>query len=114
MNYEKPAEGIMKTGEFGPSKHYFIQCQCGSIECAHDVEVEADDCDIQVHIYYTCRTKWWDKNRWKQIWEILTKGYTEMQATLVINEQTALNYSETLKSAMNDVKEFKQNRMSSK
>jgi hypothetical protein len=48
-----------------------------------------------------------EKNRWEQIWQILTEGYTEMQTTIVMNEQTALNYSEALKSASKDVKVFR-------
>ena len=46
-------------------------------------------------------------NRWKQIWQILTKGYLDLESTLVMNEQTALNYAETLKSAAKDVKELR-------
>lgn len=107
MEAQKPAEGILTSGEYGDIKFYHIQCDCGSDECAHEVQVEADIFGVQVHVYVKARTKWWKNARWKQIWEILTKGYTETQATIIMNEQTALNYAETLKTAMNDVKEFK-------
>lgn len=107
MGAQKPAEGILKTTEWGNSKWYHIHCSCGSEDCAHEVNIEADDCDVQVHIYHNQHTKWWEKNRWKQIWQILTKGYAEMQTTIVMNEQTALNYAETLKAAMKDVKDFR-------
>lgn len=110
MKAEKPAEGILKTGNFGPAVSYYIRCQCGNEDCAHDLEVEADDTDITVHIYHNQHTKWWEANRFKQIWNILTKGYAEMQTTIVLDEQTALNYSDTLKSAMQDVKQFRENR----
>jgi hypothetical protein len=110
MNAEKPAEGILKTNEWGDSKWYHVRCSCGSDDCSHELQVEADDCDISVHIYANNHTKWWEKNRWKQIWHILTKGYSEMQTTIVLNEQTALNYAETLKSAMKDVKAFREQR----
>ena len=107
MKAQKPAEGILKTSEWGDSKWYHIRCDCGSDECSHDVNVEADDFGIQVHIYAKNHTRWWEKNRWKQIWQILTKGYAQMDTTIVLNEQTALNYAETLKSAVADVKKFK-------
>lgn len=104
---ETPAKGILKTNDFGDSMFYHIHCDCGSEECAHELEVEADDMHVQVHIYHTQHTKWWEKSRWKQIWQILTKGYAEMQTTIVLDEQTALNYSEVLKPAMKDVKTFR-------
>jgi hypothetical protein len=75
------------------------------------VNVEADDMHVQVHLYSNHHTKWWDKKRWAQIWQILTQGYAEMQTTIVMKEQTALNYSETLKTAMKDVKIFRQQRI---
>lgn len=107
MKAQKPAEGILKTSEFGDSKWYHIRCDCGNDDCSHEIEVEADDFGVQVHIYVKNHTRWWEKNRWKQIWQILTKGYAQMDATIVLNEQTALNYAETLKSAITDVKKFK-------
>jgi hypothetical protein len=107
MEAQKPAEGILKTNEWGDSKWYHIRCDCGNDDCSHEVNIESEICGIQVHIYHVQHTKWWEKNRWKQIWQILTKGYAEMQTTIVLNEQTALNYAETLKEAINDVKNFK-------
>jgi len=110
MNAEKPATGILKTSDFGDAMFYYIACDCGDDDCSHTIEVEADDMHVQVHLYSNHHTKWWDKKRWAQIWQILTQGYAEMQTTIVMNEQTALNYSETLKSAMKDIKYFKDER----
>lgn len=107
MKPEKPATGVLKTGDFGDAMFYHIHCDCGSDDCAHEIEVEADDIHVQVHIYHNQHTKWWNKNRWKQIWQILTQGYAEMQTTIILDEQTALNYSATLKTAMQDVKKFR-------
>jgi hypothetical protein len=107
MKAEKPAEGILKTHDWGDSKWYHVHCDCGDDDCSHEIGVEADDHIIQVHVHVTNHTKWWEKNRWKQIWQILTKGHADMQTTIVLNEQAALNYAETLKSAIQDVKEFK-------
>lgn len=107
MEAQKPAEGILKTNEWGNSKWYHVMCYCGDDDCSHTVEVEADDFGVQVHIYAKVYTKWWNANRWKQIWQILTKGYADMQTTIVLKEQVALNYSETLNTAIEDVKNFK-------
>ena len=107
MKAQKPAEGILKHGDYGDAMFYYVQCDCGNEDCAHTVEVEADDMHVQVHLHHTQHTKWWERNRWSQIWQILTRGYAQMQTTTVLNEQTALNYSEVLKSATRDVKKFR-------
>lgn len=111
MTPETPASGILKQGDYGDAKFYYVQCDCSNEDCAHIVEVEADDMLVQVHIYHKQHTKWWKSNRWKQIWQILSKGYAEMETTIVLNEQTALNYSAVLKSAIEDVKQFRDQRI---
>src|SRR6056297_4356124 len=107
MKAEKPAEGVLKTNDFGDAMFYYVHCDCGNPDDAHEIVIEADDAHVQVHIQYTEHNKWWNKSRWRQIWEIITKGYAEQQASLVLSEQAALNYAETLKSAVKDVKVFK-------
>jgi len=114
MKAQKPAEGILKTDEFGLYKSYHIECECGSPECAHKVSIEADDMEVTVNFYFTLRSKWYNMNRWKQIWQILTKGYLDLESTLVMNEQTALNYAETLKAAAKDVKVLRNERFKEK
>lgn len=108
MEAQTPAEGILKMNEWGESKHYFIRCDCTDDDHAHDVEVEADDFGVQVIIYTKSKTKWNERNRWKQLWTLLTKGYIETETSIILKEQVALNYAETLKSAVADVKTFKQ------
>ena len=44
------------------------------------------------------------------MWSILTKGYLDLESTLVMNEQTALNYAETMKAAVKDVKVLRNER----
>lgn len=109
MTPEKPAQGIMKTSEWGDSKWYHVRCDCGNDDCSHEVNVEADDYGVQVHVYVKNHTRWWKKNRWQQIWQILAKGYAEMETTIVLDEQTALNYAAALNSAVADVKQSKFN-----
>ena len=107
MRAEKPAEGILKTTEFGTCKGYHVQCECGGSECAHHVWIEASEFDVTISFGLTLRTKWYSMSRWKQIWTILTKGYLDVESTLVLNEQSALNYTETLRAAMKDVKQLR-------
>ena len=134
MKAETPAEGIMKTGDYGNSKWYKVVCGCGQPDHNIDFEVEADDCSINVNTYVTTKTDYWGetfKRRfdidsvwlqefdwfWKDLvngftrrvkwtWRIWTQGYVKTETTISMTEQQALNYAETLKSAIKDVKAF--------
>jgi len=110
MNAQVPAEGIMKTNDWGDSRVYRIACNCGDENHNHNMWVEADDCDITVTIYTQQKSKWWSMNRWQTIWTLLTKGYIEYEGSIIMTEQQALNYSETLKKAIKDVANFKSQR----
>jgi hypothetical protein len=103
-----PAQGILKRNDYGNSKCYQIVCECGSPDHDHSLWVEADSHSITVTVYTTTKSKWWSMSRWKKMWTLLTKGYIEYEADLIMNEQQALNYAETLKKAVKDVKSFKQ------
>lgn len=135
MKAETPAEGIMKTGDYGNAKWYKVVCGCGQPDHNIDFEVEADECSISVNTYVTTKTDYWGetfKRRfdidsvwlqefdwfWKDLvngftrrvkwtWRIWTQGYIKTETTISMSEQQALNYAETLKSAIQDVKDFK-------
>jgi hypothetical protein len=107
MKMQIPAEGIMKTNDWGDSRVYRIACNCGDENHNHNMWVEADDGDITVTIYTTGKTNYWSKTRWYHIWTLLTKGYIDTESTVCLTKQQALNYAETLKSAIDDVEEFR-------
>lgn len=107
MKLQTPAEGILKKNDFGDAKSYHVVCDCGQSDHEHNLWVEADDIGISVTIYATVKSPWWSMNRFKQIWTLITKGYLQHETVLTMNEQSAFNYAETLKSAVNDVKTFK-------
>lgn len=111
MTPQVPAEGILKRNDWGDSKSYAVICSCGGTDCEHNVWVEADDCHVTVTTYTKIKSKWWKFNRFQIIWTLLTKGYVEYEGTILMSEQQALNYSETLKSAVKDVKVFKDERV---
>ena len=134
MKAEKPAEGILKTHNFGKSKWYKVVCGCGQPDHDLTVEVEAEDTGISVNTYATVKTDYWTesvKKRydidsewqqefdwfWKDLWNglitrlkltwtIWTKGYIQAETTILMTKQQALNYAETLKSAIKDVETF--------
>lgn len=104
---QTPAEGVMLYKDWGPSKMYKVMCECGSDECTHTVDIDADDSGIAIITYTTQKSKWWSMNRFQIIWTLLTKGYVEYQASIHMSRQQALNYAETLKSAIADVDAFR-------
>jgi hypothetical protein len=110
MKTQTPAEGIMKTNDWGDSRVYRISCNCGDENHNHNMWVEADDSDITVTIYTTGKTNYWSKTRWYHIWTLLTKGYIDTESTVCLSKQQALNYAETLKSAIVDVDTFRAER----
>ena len=134
MKAQTPAKGILMTNNFGNSKWYQVVCGCGQPDHTLTVEVEADEMGINVNTYATVKTNHWTdtvKKRydidspwlqewdwfWKDLvngvvtrlkltWTIWTKGYVQTETTITMSEQQTLNYAETLKSAIQDVKDF--------
>jgi hypothetical protein len=107
MKAQTPAEGILKTNDWGDSRAYHVVCECGSPDCSHNLWIEADNSGVAVMVYTTVRSNFWSKRRWTHIWTLLTKGYVDFEGSIHLKEQTALNYAETLKLAIKDVKDFK-------
>ena len=110
MTPQPVAEGILLRKDYGDAKIYQIVCECGDCDHSHDVWVEAEDHGITVTIYTQQKTKWWELNRWKTIWILLTKGYVERESTLIMSEQQAINYANVLQLAVVDVKDFRKKR----
>lgn len=135
MKAQQPADGILKTNDFGDSKWYHVVCGCGQPDHTLTVEVEADDMGVNVNTYATVKTDYWSEtvtkrydidNPWLQewdwfwkgivngvltrlrlTWDVWTKGYIRAETTIAMSPQQALNYAETLKTAMEDVKTFR-------
>ena len=110
MKAEKPAEGILSRHNWGDTKTYTVTCECGQSDCEHKVWVEADECNVSVITYTQQKTKWWELNRWQKMWTLLTKGYIEYEAVIVMSKQQALNYAEVLKTSIDDVEKFRNER----
>jgi hypothetical protein len=142
MKKQEPAEGIMKTSDFGDSKFYKVVCGCGQDDHSIDFEVEAAETGVNVNTFVTVKTDYWSESlkkrydidnpylqeldwalkdiwngliiRLKLTWTVWTKGYVKTESIIAMTEQQALNYAETLKSAIRDVKEFNKNSKESK
>lgn len=143
MTPQTPAEGILKTGEWGTSKTYHITCDCTNPDCAHDIDIEADDYGtVTVTLYTEQKTPWWERalednhkidnevlakldRTWKDLvngiirrvkltWNIWVHGYVKYEGSIVLKEQVALNYGATLLAAAEDVKALNEERTSKK
>jgi hypothetical protein len=114
MKSQTPAEGILINREYGDAKHYTLTCECCNTDCAHNVWVEAEDTGITVTTYTQQKTRWWDQSRWRTIWTLLTQGYVEYEASIIMTQQQALNYAQVLQSAVADVEQFRTQRAQSK
>ena len=111
MRAEIPAEGILLHRDYGDAKQYTLACECCNTDCTHQIWVEADDTGVSVTTFTKQKTKWWESNRFKTIWTLLTKGYIEYEASIIMTEQQAFNYAKVLESSVNDVKDFRQQRI---
>ena len=107
MKIQIPAEGIMKTNDWGNSKVYRVACECGDESHNHNIWVEADDTSVAVSVYTTGKTNWWSKTRWHHIWTLITKGYIDTESVVHMTRQQAFNYAHTLLSAVEDVEDFR-------
>lgn len=110
ISAQAPAEGILKRSNWGDAVTYQVVCECSDPDHDHNVWVEADDARVTVTTYTTQKSEWWSLNRWQTIWILLTKGYVKYEASIIMTEQQAVNYAETLKKAVEDVKNFKKPR----
>ena len=107
MKAQTPAEGILLRKDWGDAKSYTVTCECCGSDCAHNVWIEADETGVTVNTYTEQKTNFWSMNRWQLIWKLLTTGYVKYEASIIMSEQQAVNYADTLKSAVKDVKTFK-------
>lgn len=110
MKPQTPAEGILLRKDYGDAKTYNVPCECCGSDCEHNVWVEADETGVTVTTYTQQKTKWWELTRWQIIWRMLTRGYVEYEASIIMSEQQAYNYGNTLLSAVKDVQTFKKSK----
>jgi len=103
MTPETPAEGILKRRDWGDAQTYQVVCECQDADHDHNVWVEADNHYVTVTTYTQQKSKWWEISRWRTIWTLLTQGYVEYESSIIMTQQQALNYAETLKTAISDL-----------
>lgn len=93
MDAEKPAQGVMMHDEYS----FVVGCACTNPDCQHHVHMNVDDEIDTVDIFVEWKNPC-NQNRWKALWQLLTKGYVQMESSISLNKQTAKNYAATLDS----------------
>lgn len=93
---QKPATGIMQTGEYPDAKVFKVACACFNPEHDVDMWIEVDTEDtygVQVNFYVTATTPFWKEgfSRIKTAWNVLTKGVHKSEHTMLLHEQAAMN-----------------------
>jgi hypothetical protein len=113
MKPQTPAEGIMLNSEWGDDQSYTIACNCHS--SAHNVnmwiEVGTDSEEVQVSFYVKTQTPW--RNRWGQIWQLLTQGSIKQEQELILSKQSALNLASAIKTGVAKIQQAVDNNQKS-
>jgi len=111
MKTQTSANGIMQISEYENSCSYRVACECSDPE--HDVTAWIDitpDQDsinvVNVEFYIETTTAWWDAgfSRIRAAWDILVHGYRKEGHTMLLNEQTALNFADALLKSINNLR----------
>lgn len=131
MTPQPAAEGVQIDGRYENAVFFQVSCSCGSDNCTHRVCVENNDHEVTVTTYTTQSTDCWTRavnkdfgaddtvfsqikdiavdfvngvyTRVKLTWAIWFRGNVEYQASIIMNKQTALNYSDTLQKLIKEL-----------
>lgn len=131
MKAQEPARGILKDSD---NEIYYVPCECGNDGHSHHISVDPDHHDITVTINTTSYTDAWstplvpnysieshwlsmlDHNikyaingflrRCKLTWGIWKSGQIDYEASIIMNHQQAINYANTLITAIEKVKNY--------
>lgn len=109
MKAQKPAKGILQTGDWPDAKSFMINCDCTDPDHSADMWVEVHrDADIEtvdVTFYVKTTNEYWREgySRIRAAWDILTKGIHTQSNTLILDKQSALNVAEAIKSTVKEL-----------
>ena len=111
MNIQEPAFGVAQTGQFKDAAIFQVSCDCNTpahtvnmwIEVDPETEFKLISVNFYVETYSNFKTNW--STRLKIIWHVLTRGYYTQEASLMLNEKTAINFAHTI---LREVDKFKE------
>lgn len=103
---EKPAQGILVRTQSDSYHQYQVVCSCGHDGHTHEVFVELEPDLKQVSVTVYTKVETW-KNRWRYIWQLLTRGHLELETSLLLDQQQAINYAHALTQAVDKLNKEK-------
>lgn len=106
MTPQTAAKGVLMIKDYGNCKMYKAVCECFSDSCSHTIDIEQESNLVTVTIYTQQKTNFWQKSRWKYIWQLLTKGQATFETSLIMDKQVALNYANTIQCAIKDIENW--------
>jgi hypothetical protein len=107
MRAQKAAKGILIQNEWPDAVSYLVECECTDPDHAHSVwvEREKDMNAVTVTIYTKSTTPFWSRSRWRDMWQLLTKGYVKREVAVILNEQQAINYAAAITRTVKKLKQ---------
>jgi hypothetical protein len=99
---QTPAQGIMSVGHWPDADVYKVSCSCSDPD--HDVvtwievQSESDIREVAITFFVNTRSPDWRKgwNRWRAAWDLLWHGRHESEHTLLLDPQSARNFSSAI------------------
>lgn len=109
MKAQKPAQGISIDADYDNARVFNVECDCTADDHAVKMWIEVnrdqDIPDVEVTFYVTTWTPWF--SRWQErvgaALNILFKGVHKQQHSMLLNQQSALNFAEAIKSTVRDL-----------
>lgn len=107
MKPQSPAQGIMETYRDSGAVSYRIDCACQhddhSISAWIEVHPERDNQDVEVTFYVNTYTPIFTSKfaRIRAAWNMLFRGENRQQHEIILNKQTAVNFSEAMNRSIN-------------
>ena len=141
LEAQQPAEGILQMGAYwegDTSRMFKAVCECGDDDHSHVIDIEADECGVNVIVYTTQSTKFWEGlikerydiesyflqkcywkltavinglyHRTKMTWDLWVKGRLTYEVSICMTAQQSANYATALANAAKEVLENRKKR----
>jgi hypothetical protein len=109
MKAQTPAQGVSIDADWADAKVFNVECDCTSDDHAVkmwiEVQHDADIPDVEVSFYVTTWTPVWKgwSQRLQAVYDILVKGVYKQEHHMVLNKQSAVNFSAAIESTVKEL-----------
>jgi hypothetical protein len=102
LKAQTPAQGISLSGDYGNSKNFRVDCDCGSDDHSArmwiEVNKEQDYSEVEVSFYVTTWTPLWSGwgAKLRAVYEILFKGVHKQEHHMLLKKQSGINFAHAI------------------